>query len=145
MRRWLWRTGVEAWEIASLQADGRAASALPLLSHHLPNPFPSLDRMYMQSTLSPSKASLGRRPSSRKRAGSHLPPHQSQESHDHALQTIRTFLKSRSCYDAFPISFRLIVLDTKLNVKKALQCLLYNSEHCYAPLPLHTDSLRLAI
>ncbi|KAJ3800818.1 CBS-domain-containing protein [Lentinula aff. detonsa] len=47
--------------------------------------------------------------------------------HHGALQAIRTFLKGRICYDAFPISFRLIVLDTKLSVKRALQCLLMNS------------------
>jgi len=67
-----------------------------------------------------------RRPSTRRRAASHLPPVQSQESHDAALYAIRNVLKGRTCYDAFPVSFRLIVLDTKLNVKKALQCLLLN-------------------
>ncbi|KDR85049.1 hypothetical protein GALMADRAFT_53799 [Galerina marginata CBS 339.88] len=65
-----------------------------------------------------------RKPSTRKRAPSHLPP--TQESHDAALAAIRAFLKSHTNYDAFPVSFRLIVLDTKLNVKKALQCLLLN-------------------
>jgi CBS domain-containing protein len=42
------------------------------------------------------------------------------------LHAIRNFLKGRTTYDAFPVSFRLIVLDTELNVKKALQCLLLN-------------------
>lgn len=51
---------------------------------------------------------------------------QSQEAHDAALHAIRNVLKGRTCYDAFPVSYRLIVLDTKLNVKKALQCLLLN-------------------
>ncbi|KAF8560408.1 CBS-domain-containing protein [Imleria badia] len=65
-----------------------------------------------------------RKPSTRRpRAGSQVLSH---ESHHNALYAIRTFLKGRTCYDAFPVSFRLIVLDTKLNVKKALQCLLLN-------------------
>jgi len=57
------------------------------------------------------------------------PPTQSHESHDATLNAIRSDLKSHTCYDALPISFRLIVLDTKLNVKKALQCLLLNGKH----------------
>ncbi|KAJ2913385.1 hypothetical protein MD484_g7022, partial [Candolleomyces efflorescens] len=48
------------------------------------------------------------------------------EVHNAGLNSIRNFLKCHSCYDAFPVSFRLIVLDTKLNVMKALQCLLLN-------------------
>jgi len=80
------------------------------------------------STLSPSAPSPrpSRRLSTRRRAISHVPPVQTQESHDAALHAIRNVLKGRTSYDAFPVSFRLIVLDTKLNVKKALQCLLLN-------------------
>jgi 5'-AMP-activated protein kinase regulatory gamma subunit len=48
------------------------------------------------------------------------------ETHRDALQAIRSFLRSKSCYDAFPVSFRVIVLDTKLEVKKALRCLMIN-------------------
>ena len=84
----------------------------------------------MNSTLSPSRSpTVRRRPSSsrRNRAGSHLPPN-SQDKHDAALHAIRNLLKGHTCYDAFPISFRLITLDTKLNVMKALQCLLFNGE-----------------
>jgi hypothetical protein len=73
-----------------------------------------------------TKLSTKRKPSTRKRAPSHAPHYQSQESHDNALAAIRSFLKCHTVYDAFPVSFRLIVLDTKLNVKKALQCLLLN-------------------
>lgn len=46
--------------------------------------------------------------------------------HDDALKRIRTFLKGRSTYDVFPLSFRLLVLDTKLEVKKALASLVQN-------------------
>ncbi|KAF8350015.1 hypothetical protein F5887DRAFT_943331 [Amanita rubescens] len=77
------------------------------------------------ATLTPhtSPRTPRRKPSTRRRAISHLPP---QDSHDVALHAIRAFLKIHTAYDAFPVSFRLIVLDTKLNVKKALQCLLLN-------------------
>lgn len=83
----------------------------------------------MNTTLAaPSSKTFKRRGSTRRRerAPSHLPPVQSQETHDAALHAIRNLLKGRTSYDAFPVSFRLIVLDTKLNVKKALQCLLLN-------------------
>jgi len=74
------------------------------------------------SALSPttSPKQFRRRGSTRRRAGSHL------ETHDTALHAIRSFLRGHTAYEAFPVSFRLIVLDTKLNVKKALQCLLLN-------------------
>lgn len=82
---------------------------------------------FAMSTLSPNRSPTVKRKSSnrRTRAGSHVPPN-TQETHDAALHSIRNFLKGRNSYDAFPVSFRLIVLDTKLNVKKALQCLLLN-------------------
>lgn len=44
-----------------------------------------------------------------------------------AIQSIRLFLKSKSSYDVLPVSFRLIVLDTKLLIKKSLNILLQNS------------------
>src|SRR6202046_301454 len=83
----------------------------------------------MKATLSPNRSPTVKRKSSsrRTRAGSHLPP-PTQEAHDAALHAIRNYLKGHNAYDAFPVSFRLIVLDTKLNVKKALQCLLLNGE-----------------
>ncbi|KAF5374901.1 hypothetical protein D9758_000225 [Tetrapyrgos nigripes] len=74
--------------------------------------------------------------SARRRAPSHLP---AQDTHHVALHSIRSFLKGRTCYDAFPISFRLIILDTKLSVKKPfiacsstvsiLPCLCASSNH----------------
>ncbi|KAG1833867.1 CBS-domain-containing protein [Suillus variegatus] len=77
-------------------------------------------------SVAPSPKTLKRKGSTRRRAPSHIPPPQTQETHDTALHAIRNLLKGRTSYDAFPVSFRLIVLDTKLNVKKALQCLLLN-------------------
>jgi len=75
------------------------------------------------ATLSPKV--VRRWPSGRRRAGSQalFPAH---DLHDLAIAAIRSFLRCHTCYDAFPVSFRLIVLDTKLTVKKALQCLLLN-------------------
>ena len=80
------------------------------------------------ATLSPTSPKVKRRQSARirQRTGSYLPPQQTQETHDAALYSIRTFLRSRTSYDAFPVSFRVIVLDSQLEVKKALQCLLLN-------------------
>jgi 5'-AMP-activated protein kinase regulatory gamma subunit len=82
------------------------------------------------SALSPttSPKQFRRRGSTRRRAGSHL------ETHDTALHAIRSFLRGHTAYEAFPVSFRLIVLDTKLNVKKALQCLLLNGLSPCVPL-----------
>ncbi|CAG7849788.1 Nuclear protein SNF4 [Serendipita indica DSM 11827] len=42
------------------------------------------------------------------------------DGHQDALNKIRSFLKSRSTYDVFPLSYRLVVLDSKLPVKQAL-------------------------
>ncbi|OBZ78531.1 5'-AMP-activated protein kinase subunit gamma [Grifola frondosa] len=80
----------------------------------------------MNTALSPNNSPRARRRgSTRRRAPSHLPP-LTQETHDAALSAIRNYLKGRTSYDTFPVSFRLIVLDSRLEVKKALQCLLLN-------------------
>ena len=49
-------------------------------------------------------------------------------SHVEALEALRAVLKERSSYDVFPVSFRLIVLDTQLKVKKALDVMLLYGE-----------------
>lgn len=49
--------------------------------------------------------------------------------HSLALESIRTFLKGRSCYDCLPVSFRLVVLDTKLVVKPALEVMWQAGEY----------------
>ena len=43
---------------------------------------------------------------------------------------IRKFLKARTSYDVMPLSFRLIVFDTTLLVKRSLSVLTQNGEHC---------------
>ncbi|KAL8638166.1 MAG: hypothetical protein Q9228_004652 [Teloschistes exilis] len=43
-----------------------------------------------------------------------------------ALQKIRDFLKVRTSYDVLPLSFRLIIFDTSLLVKKSLTILIQN-------------------
>jgi 5'-AMP-activated protein kinase regulatory gamma subunit len=43
-------------------------------------------------------------------------------------RAIRAFLKVRTSYDVLPLSFRLIVLDTALLVKKSLNILIQNGE-----------------
>jgi hypothetical protein len=84
------------------------------------------ERLPMNSTLSPATSpKVRRKPSTRRgRAASYLPP--GPETHVSALNAVRTFLKGKISYDAFPVSFRIIVLDQKLEVKRALQCLLNN-------------------
>lgn len=83
--------------------------------------------MTMNTNLSSNSPRMQRRATTtRRRAISHPPHFQGQESHDNALNMLRNYLKGRTCYDVFPVSFRLIVLDTKLEVKKALQCFLLN-------------------
>ncbi|KAF2838362.1 nuclear protein SNF4 [Patellaria atrata CBS 101060] len=42
------------------------------------------------------------------------------------LRAIRAFLKVRTSYDVLPLSFRLIILDTSLLVKKSLNILIQN-------------------
>jgi len=94
--------------------------------------------MTMSTNLSPNSPRILRRvTTTRGRSGSHLPPVQDQESHDNALNVLRNYLKGRTCYDVFPVSFRLIVLDTKLEVKKALQCFLLNGQSHQSLLPIH--------
>lgn len=49
------------------------------------------------------------------------PPH-----HRHALSAIRAFLRRESCFDILPESFRLIVFDNNLLIKRALVALQHN-------------------
>ncbi|CCF55889.1 hypothetical protein KAFR_0A04540 [Kazachstania africana CBS 2517] len=44
-----------------------------------------------------------------------------------AIESIRKFLDSKTSYDVLPVSYRLIVLDTSLMVKKSLNVLLQNN------------------
>lgn len=60
-------------------------------------------------------------PRTRTTAGTHAPPRMRK-----ALEGIRAFLASKSCYDILPESFRLIVFDTKLGITKSLQALVTN-------------------
>ncbi|KAI5450025.1 AMP-activated serine/threonine-protein kinase regulatory subunit [Naganishia albida] len=46
--------------------------------------------------------------------------------HEQALESLRNFLHSQSSYDVFPVSFRLIVMDSALVVKKAVSSMLQN-------------------
>ena len=59
-----------------------------------------------------------------------VPSRKKKLTHTEALEQIRTFLRSQSSYDVFPVSFRLIVLDHHLVVKKALNTMLANGRSC---------------
>ncbi|KAK6202838.1 gamma subunit of 5'-AMP-activated protein kinase [Scheffersomyces amazonensis] len=54
---------------------------------------------------------------------------QEQIEHDQriGIKAIRLFLQSKTSYDVLPVSYRLIVLDTSLLVKKSLNILLQNN------------------
>ncbi|MCJ1275104.1 AMP-activated serine/threonine-protein kinase regulatory subunit [Puttea exsequens] len=67
----------------------------------------------------------------RNRGHSHPMPHAEPESaierdQRFGLQRIREFLKVRTSYDVLPLSFRLIIFDTALLVKKSLTILINN-------------------
>ncbi|ODQ77335.1 hypothetical protein BABINDRAFT_41728 [Babjeviella inositovora NRRL Y-12698] len=50
-----------------------------------------------------------------------------QQEQQAALESMRQFIKSKTSYDVLPVSYRLIVLDTSLLVKKSLNILLQNN------------------
>ncbi|GAB0138934.1 hypothetical protein EsDP_00007153 [Epichloe bromicola] len=55
------------------------------------------------------------------------PPSPLDKEQRQGLKAIRDFLKVRTSYDVLPLSFRLIVLDTDLLIKKTLNILIQNS------------------
>ncbi|PHH93359.1 hypothetical protein CDD83_5913 [Cordyceps sp. RAO-2017] len=55
------------------------------------------------------------------------PPSPLDKEQRQGLRAIRDFLKVRTSYDVLPLSFRLIVLDTDLLIKKSLNILIQNA------------------
>jgi 5'-AMP-activated protein kinase regulatory gamma subunit len=55
------------------------------------------------------------------------PPSPLDKEQRQGITAIRDFLKVRTSYDVLPLSFRLIVLDTNLLIKKSLNILIQNS------------------
>jgi hypothetical protein len=81
----------------------------------------SVSRTGRRASQSAAGASIVRRPS----RATHAPITPLKPlTHQEALEALRAFLKERSSYDVFPVSFRLIVLDSQLKVKKALDVML---------------------
>lgn len=64
------------------------------------------------------------------------PPH-----HRQALSAIRAFLRRESCFDILPESFRLIVFDNKLLIKRALVAMQTNG--AWPPFALASSERRL--
>lgn len=56
-----------------------------------------------------------------------LTPEQVEHDQKIGIKAIRLFLQSKTSYDVLPVSYRLIVLDTSLLVKKSLSILLQNN------------------
>ena len=52
--------------------------------------------------------------------------HSNSESNNTPRRLVCNFLKQHSSYDVLPVSYRIIVLDTSLLVKKALAALMQN-------------------
>ncbi|KAN0061016.1 AMP-activated serine/threonine-protein kinase regulatory subunit [Thecaphora frezii] len=92
-------------------AQFRSASAAKAGSLHidLPTSMASHASTKVSGSSRPSRAGKDRERASR-----------TKDRHVLALRSIRHFLKGRSSYDVLPVSFRLVVLDTKLVVKPAL-------------------------
>ncbi|SMQ47355.1 unnamed protein product [Zymoseptoria tritici ST99CH_1A5] len=81
-------------------------------SRSTPSPFPAAPSHFLR----PSRAAT--RPSNVKRPMTSLDKEQID-----GLRAIRAFLKVRTSYDVLPLSYRLIVFDTSLLVKKSLNIL----------------------
>ncbi|ODV70545.1 CBS-domain-containing protein [Hyphopichia burtonii NRRL Y-1933] len=56
-----------------------------------------------------------------------LSPEQIEHDQKIGIKAIRLFLQSKTSYDVLPVSYRLVVLDTSLLVKKSLNILLQNN------------------
>ncbi|CAH6721068.1 5'-AMP-activated protein kinase subunit gamma [[Candida] jaroonii] len=56
-----------------------------------------------------------------------LTPEQIDQDQNLGIKAIRLFLQSKTSYDVLPVSYRLVVLDTNLLVKKSLNILLQNN------------------
>lgn len=67
-----------------------------------------------------SSSATGNNPRNRSSNHHNNKANRPKDRHLAALNSIRNFLKGRSSYDVLPVSFRVIVLDTKLVVKPAL-------------------------
>ncbi|KAI1438831.1 hypothetical protein GGR50DRAFT_303276 [Xylaria sp. CBS 124048] len=66
------------------------------------------------------------RPSSRSHTGANTPMSPIDEEQMQGLKGLRDFLRVRTSYDVLPLSFRLIVLDNDLLIKKSLNILIQN-------------------
>ncbi|RCI11313.1 hypothetical protein L249_7775 [Ophiocordyceps polyrhachis-furcata BCC 54312] len=103
----------------------------------LPAPDPSTTSHPLQPREQPSSLRIPRfaAPSSYLRfktgqsmaSTSAAPPSPLDKEQRQGLRAIREFLKVRTSYDVLPLSFRLIVLDTDLLIKKSLNILIQNS------------------
>jgi len=80
-----------------------------------------------RASQSAAGASVVRRPSRATQPAAPIKP----LTHQEALEALKAFLKERSSYDVFPVSFRLIVLDSQLKVKKALDVMLLYGTFSY--------------
>lgn len=107
------------------------SSEMPSFPQPIPGNIPSIhsDNSNIDSTLHSSPSNSRSNPSSNITTPS-LNPNSTEALIDaeqrKGLTAIQNFLKSKTSYDVLPVSFRLVVLDTSLLVKKSLTILLQN-------------------
>ncbi|KEZ40460.1 hypothetical protein SAPIO_CDS8341 [Scedosporium apiospermum] len=104
-------------------ASGSGLSQLPTAALPFPGPGHSLPFVKPSSY-------LRRKPTASKRhtmAAKPPPMSPLDKEQMQGLRAIREFLKVRTSYDVLPLSFRLIVLDTSLLIKKSLNILIQNN------------------
>ncbi|KAI0967441.1 hypothetical protein F4678DRAFT_445466 [Xylaria arbuscula] len=125
---------------ASTAIDSSASAHEPNVVPNVPNPRVGLGPGPAMSASSPLAARSGSelpfvQPSSYLRPGSRshpIPPATTMpmspidEELLQGLKGLRDFLRVRTSYDVLPLSFRLIVLDNDLLIKKSLQILIQN-------------------
>ncbi|KAI9639431.1 putative Snf1p protein kinase activator [Dioszegia hungarica] len=110
--------------ITSPPTSAVPASAPKAGSSVIPPFSPTPHHATSTSASASNTGSIARRPSRAQHPPMTATPPARPLSHEEALEALRAFLKERSSYDVFPVSFRLIVLDTQLKVKKALDVML---------------------
>ncbi|OAA35135.1 nuclear protein SNF4 [Beauveria brongniartii RCEF 3172] len=91
---------------------------------------PALPELTLPPIVAPSSYLRAQRPSAptvMASAPENKTPSPLDREQQEGLEAIRDFLKVRTSYDVLPLSFRLIVLDTDLLIKKSLNILIQNS------------------
>ncbi|KAI9827791.1 MAG: AMP-activated serine/threonine-protein kinase regulatory subunit [Thelocarpon impressellum] len=112
-------------EVGQRSADAVHAAAAAATTASAPSPPTSTAEVLAQEGFVQPSSYLRPRALS-KPADPASPPSALDREQAEGLRAIRAFLKVRTSYDVLPLSFRLIIFDTTLLVKKSLNILLQN-------------------